>query len=117
MTNDNGISALKQALAVSVSVLSSEHVFSAALSSPWTTGKLSQTEEDEAAFWTLFTECVFASYIFAITTGLILTYANGGADGKKDFKPLIWSLAGTTAVVIWLYFDYKRALDGDLYET
>lgn len=109
---DESISALKQALAVSVSMLSSEHVFSATLSSPWTTGKLTQTEEDVNAFWKLFNEAVIASYAFAIVTGLILTY-NGK---KRDWYPLLWALGGTTVVVVWLYFDYKRALDGSLYE-
>ena len=103
MSNDVG--ALKAALGLAVSMLSSEHVFSASLSSPWTTGKLCQSEEDQAAFWTLFTECVVASYLFAIAIGLLL----------QDTKAFVLGLAGTTAIVLWLYYDYTRALVGTLY--
>ena len=96
---------LKAALALAVSMLSAEHVFSASLSSPWTTGKLTQSEADRQAFWTLFTEAAVASYIFALAIGYLL----------QDRRALILSLVGTTAIVGWLYYDYSRALDGSLY--
>ena len=110
--NGPGVAALKSALALSVSMLSAEHVFSSSLSSPLTTSMLTETENDEAAFWKLFTQCVIASYAFAIVTGWILMQS----DSKRDWRPFIWALGGTTAIVIWLYFDYKAALDGTLYD-
>lgn len=99
------LSELKGILALAVSVLSAEHVFSANLSSPWTTGKLAQSQEDKTAFWRLFTEASFASFIFAFAIGLLM----------RDPKALALSLLGTTAIVAWLYWDYSRALSGALY--
>jgi cation transporter-like permease len=106
MAENNNISALKQALGLSVSMLSSEHIFSATLSSPWTTGKLTQTEQDQNAFWTLFSEAAIASVIFAIVIGVIL----------QDLTSLIVSLIGTSIIISWMYFDYSRALSGELYQ-
>lgn len=100
---ENG--ALRSALGLSVSMLSAEHIFSATLSSPWTTGKLTQSQEDVTAFWRLFTEAAVASVIFAVVIGLIL----------KDSKALLFSLVGTFAIIGWMYYDYSRALDGSLY--
>ncbi len=105
MPENGNISALKQALGLSVSMLSSEHMFSASLSSPWTTGKLTQTQSDKDAFWRLFTEAAIASFAFAFIIGYLL----------HDLRALIFSLAGAAAIVLWMYFDYARALDGTLY--
>lgn len=108
MPNENGpgTTALKQALGLSVSMLSAEHIFSATLSSPWTTGKLTQTEKDKNAFWTLFTEAAIASFAFAAIIGFLL----------HDLRALIFSLIGTGVIVAWMYYDYSRALSGELYQ-
>ena len=105
MVKENGIRELKTALGLSVSMLSSEHVFSASLSSPWTTGKLTSTQEDKNAFWRLFTEAAIASVAFSLIIGFLL----------QDWWAFIASVAGSLAIIIWMYFDYSRALSGELY--
>ena len=104
-------SALIYAFAIGIPLLLSEHVFSANLSSPWTTGKLAQSEEDQAGFWRLFTEAAVASLIFAIIIGAVLWKGLGTGAG-----PLVVSVVMTSAVIGWMYWDYRRALDGTLYE-
>ena len=107
----NGVKDLKSALGLAVSMLSSEHIFSATLSSPWTTGKFinnpdnQNKEQDIQAFWTLFTEATVASVGFALVIGYLL----------HDMRALIFSLVGTAFIIIWMYFDYARAISGELY--
>lgn len=103
---DGDIKALKSALGLSVSMLSSEHIFSATLSSPWTTGKLTQTEQDESAFWQLFTEAAIASVAFSLVIGYLL----------HDMQALILSMIGTALIILWMWYDYSRALSGELYQ-
>lgn len=104
-------SALIYAFAIGIPLLLSEHVFSANLSSPWTTGKLAQSEEDKAAFWRLFEEAAFASLAFSVIIGFTLY------KGTHDYTPLIVSVLTTALIVAWMYYDYSRALDGSLYEV
>ena len=104
--SENGVRHLLSALGLAVSMLSAEHIFSATLSSPWTTGKLTQTEQDKNAFWTLFTEAAVASFAFSVIIGFLL----------HDMRALIFSIVGTIAIVAWMYYDYSRALSGELYQ-
>ena len=103
---ENGVRDLKSALGLAVSMLSSEHIFSATLSSPWTTGKMVKDEGDKKAFWTLFTEAAIASVIFAAVIGYLL----------HDMRALIFSLIGTAVIITWMWYDYSRALSGALYQ-
>ncbi len=103
--------ALVYAFAIGIPLLLSEHVFSANLSSPWTTGKLAQSEQDHTAFWNLFTEASIASLIFAALIGFTLYKGLGNGIG-----PLVVSIGATAIVILWLWWDYSRALDGTLYE-
>jgi hypothetical protein len=103
-------SALVYAFAIGIPLLLSEHVFSANLSSPWTTGKLAQTQEDQSAFWKLFAEASLASLAFAVIIGWTLYKGLGNGAG-----PLVISIGMTMLVIGWMAWDYMRALDGSLY--
>ena len=103
MADGNG--SLRAALALSISALSAEHVISATLSSPWSTQKFAQSEEDKRLVWKLFTEAAIASFAFALVVGLML-------DGEGG--SLWWSLGGTAAIIVWVGWTYKQALDGSL---
>lgn len=103
-------SALIYAFAVGIPLLLAEHVFSANLSSPWTTGKLAQSAGDQAAFWRLFGEAAFFSMLFAILIGWTLYKGLGNGIG-----PLLVSIGTTAFVIAWMAWDYSRALSGELY--
>lgn len=104
-STSHDIKVLKIVLGLSVSLLSAEHIFSATLSSPWTTGKLAKTKADHKAFWQLFAEAAVVSIAFSITVGLLL----------GDPMAFVASLLGTILFLAWIYWDYTRALDGSLY--
>ena len=49
-----GIAGLKAALGLSVSMISSEHFFSAGMSSPWSVAKFAKSPEDKRQVWQLW---------------------------------------------------------------
>lgn len=104
MADGNG--KLRAALALAVSALSAEHVISATLSSPWSTQKFVQTDEDRRLVWKLFTEAAIASFIFAVVIGVMMDGEEGGS--------LWWSVGGTTAIIVWVGYTYQQALSGKL---
>jgi len=95
---------LKIALGVSVAAISTEHFFSAGLSSPWSTAKFATTPEDQAQVWRLFWNAAGASVIFALIIGAML-------DGKNA---VIYSVLGAVAVSAFMYWEYNAALSGNL---
>ena len=101
---ENG--SLRSALALSVSALSAEHVISATLSSPWSVSKFAQSDEDKRMVWRLFTEAAIASVLFALIIGILL---NG-----EGSHAVAWGMAGTVAIIVWVGWDYYRALNGTL---
>ena len=99
-----GIGQLKAALGLSVSLISSEHFFSAGMSSPWSVAKFAKTDEDKRQVWQLWGEAAGASLGFAVVIGILL----------GDAWSFFLSVMGAVAVSLWMWWDYKRALDGDL---
>ena len=99
-----GIAGLKAALGLSVSMISSEHFFSAGMSSPWSVAKFAKSPEDKRQVWQLWGEAAGASLAFAVVIGVIL----------GDMLSFVLSVAGAIAVSLWMWWDYKRALDGGL---
>ena len=97
---------LRNALALSVSALSAEHVLSATLSSPWSVAKFAQTDDDRRQVWRLFKEAAVASFVFAAIVGFMLR--------SEDSDALMWSIVGTLGIVAWVGWDYKRAMEGKL---
>lgn len=91
---------LKSALGLSVSVLATEHYFSASMSSPWSVDKFTQTDEDKRKVWALFNESVYASLIFAVVIAYML----------KSWWPII----GAILVIAHYYSLYKRATEHTL---
>lgn len=67
-----GIAGLKAALGLSVSMISSEHFFSAGMSSPWSVAKFAKSPEDKRQVWQLWGEAAGASLAFAVVIGVIL---------------------------------------------
>lgn len=95
-----GIEALTTALAVSTSVIASEHEFSAMMSSPWSVDKFTHTPEDEAKVWELFWWSAIASLIFAIVISVIL----------KNY----WGIIASIAVIVVMWYLYKQAVTHEL---
>lgn len=104
MDGNGNVHELKAALGFAVSAISAEHFFSAGMSSPWSVAKFAKTEQDQSQVWKLFTEAAVGSVVFAAAVGLLM--GDAGA---------FWlSVAGGAVVVAWMYWDYKRALAGEL---
>jgi len=102
---DNGLR-LRDALALSLSMLDSEHMFSATMSSPWSVAKFAKSQQDCAQVWKLFKESAVFSFAFAGLVGWILS--------EDNYDPLLWALGGTAFFVGWMFYDYNRALNGTL---
>lgn len=92
------------AMALGISVLTAEHIFSMTMSSPWSTAKFATTQEDKDQVWKLFSEAAGVSVVFAIALGLIM----------KDESAFWWSIGGTVFILSWAWYDYYRALNGTL---
>lgn len=105
MTNGKE-TALIYSFAVGVPALIEFHSYSSYLSSPWTTGKLPKDGEDIEHFWRLFWEATASSLIFTAIVGGTLAWGYGSA------WPLVVALASATAVTVWMYLDYKDAIEG-----
>jgi hypothetical protein len=91
---------LENVLAVSVSLIAGEHLFSATLSSPWSTQKFVETPEDRA----MVNELLF------IASTLSLIIAGGIAWYIEDKWPVIFTLM----LVLFYVVIYELALDGKL---
>lgn len=101
---DGELRSLKAALGLSVALIAGEHFFSAGMSSPWSVAKFAKTDTDHAQVWTLFAEAAVGSMAFAVAVGLLM----------RDKAAFAASLAGGAVIVAWMYWDYRRALDGTL---
>lgn len=99
------VAKLKQGLAFAIAAVASEHFFSAGLSSPWSTAKFTETDEDKRIIWKLFWIAAGSSAVFAVALALVL--GNGG-------KTLFWSLVGSGAISAWMYWEYDQAMKGTL---
>lgn len=98
------IRGLKSALGFAVSLTAAEHFVSAGMSSPWSVAKFAETDQDKQQVWKLFTEAAEASIISALIIGWLL----------DDSAAFWWSVAGAAAVMVFIGYEYKRALDGTL---
>jgi hypothetical protein len=63
---------LKETLGMAVSVIGSEHFFSAGLSSPWSTAKFAISDKDKEEVWHYFNEAAYASMTFGIVVSYML---------------------------------------------
>lgn len=106
MDGNGNIKELKAALGLSVSLIAGEHFFSAGMSSPWSVSKFAKTEQDQGEVWTLFWEAAAGSAVFAVAVGFLL------GDGLA----FLMSLAGAVVIIAWMYWDYKRAMAGTLFQ-
>jgi len=97
-------SELKAALSFAVTVIAAEHMFSAGMSSPWSTAKFTENPDDKRVVWKLFGLSIGASLAFAVIVGLLM----------KDNKALVWGVIGVAAVSALMAYEYKNALDGTL---
>ena len=91
------IASLKSTLGMSMSVISTEHFFSAGLSSPWSVAKFAQTLEDQQDVWHYFNESAASSVLFGGVLSLTLRS--------------IWPIAGSAATVLYYKNMYKGALN------
>lgn len=90
--------AIATAAGLGMSLISSEHFFSTFLSSPWTTQKFAETEEDKAQVKRLYWYAIACSLVTAGILSAIL----------KQWWPLI---AAIVLCAIYVYV-YERALQG-----
>ena len=88
------------AAGVGMSVISAEHFFSTFLSSPWTTAKFVETEEDKTQIRRLYVMAIVCSLVTAAVLSHIL----------KQSWPLV--AAGILCVVYVIV--YERALRGKI---
>ena len=100
---------LTYALAIGIPALIAFHEYSTYLSSPYTTQKLGANDPDsERIVMRLFGEATAATLLWtALTTGALVY-------GMGTWWPLIIGLGSAVGVAIWVYYDYRRALDGAL---
>lgn len=63
---------LKETLGMAVSVIGSEHFFSAGLSSPWSTAKFAISDQDKEEVWHYFNEAAYASMTFGVVVSYML---------------------------------------------
>ena len=63
---------LKETLGMAVSVIGSEHFFSAGLSSPWSTAKFAISDKDKSEVWHYFNEAAYASMTFGVVVSYML---------------------------------------------
>lgn len=91
------IGALKSTLGMSMSVIGTEHFFSAGLSSPWSVAKFAQTLEDQQDVWKYFNESAASSILFGGVLSLTMRS--------------IWPIAGSAATVYYYKRLYGSALE------
>lgn len=97
MIEEISVGALKSTLGMSMSVIGTEHFFSAGLSSPWSVAKFAQTLEDQKDVWHYFDESATSSLLFGSVLSLTLRS--------------IWPVAGSLATTFYYKNLYKSALD------
>lgn len=97
------------ALAIGIPALIAFHEYSTYLSSPYTTQKLGAGDGDSARIvTTLFTEATMATLLWTALTAGALSY------GMGSWWPLLAGLASSVGVAVWVWYDYSRALKGEL---
>ena len=92
--------AIAVAAGVGMSIISSEHFFSTFLSSPWTTAKFAETEEDKAKVRKLYMMAVVCSLVSAAVLSGILKQT--------------WPLVAAIILCIIYVVVYERALEGKI---
>ena len=88
--------AIETAAGLGMSLIAGEHFFSTFLSSPWTTEKFAETEEDKAKVRRLYWVAVACSLTSALVLSLIL----------KQWWPIV---AAIVLCIIYIY-TYERAM-------
>ena len=92
--------AVATAAGLGMSIIAGEHFFSTFLSSPWTTEKFADTEEEKAKVRKMYVYAAVCSVIAAATISYIL--------GQ------LWPLLAAMALSILYIWVYERALEGRL---
>lgn len=77
--------------------------FSAVMSSPWSTEKFTNTEEDEKKGRRYVNHAITISWIYA-GGGAFLAYKSAG------WKLAMWPLLGAGIVTVYMYYLYNRAI-------
>ena len=90
--------AIEVAAGIGMSLIASEHFFSTFLSSPWTTAKFAETEEDKEQVRRLMWMAIATSLI----TGAILS-----AILKEP-----WPIISAAALCVMYWVVYNRAMGG-----
>ena len=88
------------AAGLGMSLIAAEHFYSTMLSSPWTTEKFAETEEDKAKVRRLILYSAVASLVTASILAAIL----------ND----VWPIIATMVLCILYIVVYERALEGSL---
>lgn len=97
MGEGNDLKAIEAVLSIGIIAIAGEHLFSTFLSSPGTTQKFSESEEDKRIIWKLYTEAAACTMIMAAIVAYLL----------KSWIPI-----ATGAVVIVGYgFVYNEAVE------
>lgn len=100
----NKESGLVYAFAVGLPSLLDFHLYSAYLSSPWTTEKLAEDDPEMIpVVWRLFAEATIAAFILTTITGAIL------AKALHSALPLLVSYLSFAFGAIWMGVEYWRA--------
>jgi hypothetical protein len=91
---------IETAAGVGMSLIASEHFFSTFLSSPWTTGKFAETEEDKAK--------IRKYYMLACATSLITAFILGAILKQK------WPVIATLVLCVMYIAVYEAAMRGKI---
>lgn len=97
MIQEISMGALKSTLGMSMSVIGTEHFFSAGLSSPWSVAKFAQTLEDQQDVWKYFNESAASSLLF----GGVLSFSMRS----------MWPVLGSAATIYYYKRLYGSALE------
>jgi len=91
---------LERAVGIAGAIIASEHFFSTLLSSPWTTQKFCQTDEEKE---------IVKKMLF-ISSGISLLLAGSISYLVKDKYPLIF----TTLLCLFYIYIYAKAINQEL---
>lgn len=91
---------IQTAAGLGMSLIASEHFYSTLLSSPWTTAKFAETEEDKAEIRRLYMIATVMSLVTATLIAAILKQA--------------WPVIATVVLCGVYIYIYERALRGEI---
>uniref|UniRef100_A0A6M3L2Z0 Uncharacterized protein n=1 Tax=viral metagenome TaxID=1070528 RepID=A0A6M3L2Z0_9ZZZZ len=91
---------IQTAAGIGMSLIAAEHFYSTLLSSPWTTEKFAETEEDKAKIRRLYMYSAVASLITAVILATII----------KE----VWPIIATMVLCLLYIWVYERSLEKKL---